>query len=65
MESAVLRMSVLLGITFVTGFVLGYKAKEWRLRWVKRRRDCLAAKLAKTQKELEMLSVVCLASWDM
>jgi hypothetical protein len=42
-------------LTFMAGFVLGYKAKEWRIKWMKWRRDRLAAKLVETQKKLEIM----------
>jgi hypothetical protein len=43
-------------VTFVVGFVLGYKAKEWRIKWMRWRRDRLASKLAETQKKLEVVT---------
>ena len=43
-------------VTFVVGFVCGYKAKEWRIKWIKWRRDRLASKLAETQKKLEVIT---------
>lgn len=42
-------------LTFIAGFALGYKAKEWRILWLKRRRDRLASQLREAQKELELL----------
>lgn len=56
MEPIELRLTIVLGLTFVLGFTLGYKAKEWRIRWTKRKRDLLASQLTKAQKELEMLT---------
>jgi hypothetical protein len=44
-------------VTFVVGFVLGYKAKEWRIKWMRLRRDRLAYKLAESQKELEGIAI--------
>ena len=35
----------ILGVTFAVGFVTGYKAKELRMEWLKRRRERLAVKL--------------------
>lgn len=46
---------VLCLLTFMAGFALGYKAKEWRIMWIKRRRDRLASQLREAQKELELL----------
>jgi len=43
-------------VTFVVGFVCGYKAKEWRIKMMRWRRDTLASKLAETQKMLEGVS---------
>jgi hypothetical protein len=43
-------------LTFVVGFLFGYKAKEWRIKWMKWRRDRLASKLAETQKKLEVIT---------
>jgi hypothetical protein len=51
------KLKAALILTFVTGFVLGYKAKEWRIKWMKWRRDRLAAKLVETQKKLEVLII--------
>ena len=45
----------ILGITFTAGFVAGYKAKELRLEWLKRRRERLAVKLQETQKQIEAM----------
>jgi len=45
----------ILGLTFTAGFVTGYKAKELRLEWLKRRRERLAVKLQETQKEIESM----------
>lgn len=56
MEPHELKLTILLSFTFVCGFAFGYKAKEWRIRWTKRKRDLLASKLTKAQKELEMLT---------
>ena len=44
-------------VTFVVGFVLGYKAKEWRIKWMRMRRDRLASSLAETQKKLEGITI--------
>lgn len=41
---------------FVFGFAVGYKAKEWRIWWTKRKRDVLANQLQKAQKQLELLT---------
>lgn len=46
---------ILLGVTFSLGFVAGYKAKEWRMEWLKRRRERLAVKLQETQREIEAM----------
>ena len=43
-------------VTFVVGFVFGYKAKEWRIKWMRWRRDRLASKLVETQKKLEVIT---------
>lgn len=51
-DQAVLRTSIIL--SFFLGVVLGYKAKEWRIRYSKWRRDRLAAKLAEAQKDLDL-----------
>lgn len=62
---------ILLGVTFGVGFFTGYKvnfafverkishfliqAKEFRMEWLKRRRERLAVKLAETQREIESM----------
>ena len=46
---------IILGITFTLGFVAGYKAKELRMEWLKRRRERLAVKLQETQREIEAM----------
>jgi hypothetical protein len=51
------KFSASLILTFVTGLVLGYKAKEWRIKWMKWRRNRLAAKLVEAQKKLEVLII--------
>jgi hypothetical protein len=51
-DQNVLRGSIVLA--FVLGFALGYKVKEWRIRWLKFRRDRLARKLQDAQKQLDM-----------
>ena len=43
-------------LTFLAGFVCGYKAKEWRIKWTRWRRDRLALKLVETQKKLEIIT---------
>ena len=40
---------------FGVGFGVGYKAKEWRMEWLKRRRERLAVKLQETQREIELM----------
>lgn len=56
MEPNELKLTILIGVTFFFGFAVGYKAKEWRIRWIKRKRDLLATQLKKAQKELEVLT---------
>lgn len=46
-------LGVLLLITFTLGFVAGYKSKEARLRYLKRKRDRLTDKLLATQKLID------------
>lgn len=43
-------------VTFVLGFMCGYKAKEWRIKWMRWKRDRLACQLADTQKKLEVIT---------
>ena len=43
-------------VTFMVGFFCGYKAKEWRIKWMRWRRDLLANKLAETQKKLDVIT---------
>lgn len=45
-------------LSFGVGIVVGYKAKEFRIKWTRRKRDKLLAKLNETQKQLEVLSSV-------
>ena len=54
-EGAFYKAVFILGVTFTAGFVAGYKAKEFRLEWLKRRRERLAVKLQETQKEIEAM----------
>jgi len=44
---------VVVGVAFLTGFFAGYKTKEWRLKFLKRRRDRLADKLVETQRQID------------
>jgi hypothetical protein len=53
LSSVTVKVTIIL--TFVAGFMLGYKAKEWRIKWMKWRRDKLATKLLETQKKLEVM----------
>lgn len=45
-------------LSFAVGVVVGYKAKEYRIKWTRRKRDKLLAKLNDTQKQLEVLSSI-------
>lgn len=47
---------VLVAVAFVVGFFLGYKAKERRIVWLKRRRDKLANKLVHAQAQLDFIT---------
>ena len=47
---------LILLITFTAGFILGYKTKDWRVKYVKWKRDRHAKKLIETQKKLEELT---------
>lgn len=48
-------LGLLLFTTFAVGFFSGYKAKEWRVRFLRRRRDRLADQLYATQRRIEDL----------
>lgn len=54
MSKGRLALAIIVGVTFALGFVAGYKAKECRIRWLKRRRDRLAEKLVDTQRQIEL-----------
>ena len=45
----------LMVFAFGVGFGVGYKAKEWRMEWLKRRRERLAVKLQETQREIGLM----------
>jgi len=47
-------LGFLLTLTFALGFFAGYKAKELRIKWLKRRRDRLVDRLEETQRQIEM-----------
>ena len=47
---------IIVSLIFAAGFVSGYKFHEWRLQWLKRRRERLAQKLRDTQNEIDLLS---------
>lgn len=47
---------ILVAVAFVVGFFLGYKAKERRILWLKRKRDRLADKLVNVQTKLDLIS---------
>jgi hypothetical protein len=53
LSSVTVKATIIL--TFVAGFMCGYKAKEWRIKWMKWRRDKLATKLVETQKKLDVM----------
>lgn len=44
-----------LSLSFVAGTLCGYQFKTWKMEWLKRKRDRLARKIQKTQKEIEAL----------
>jgi hypothetical protein len=44
-------------LAFVAAAVLSYESKQWRIKWMKWRRNRLAAKLVETQERLEVLSL--------
>lgn len=50
------KPKVLVAVAFIVGFFLGYKAKEWRILWLKRKRDRFANKLVHAQAQLDMIS---------
>ena len=50
------KSEVIIALTFVVGFFLGYKAKEWRITWLKRKRDRLADKLRHAQAKLDTIA---------
>jgi len=51
-----LKLKISVTVAFLIGFVMGYKVKEWRIKWLKRRRDRLADKLVEAQAQLDLLS---------
>jgi hypothetical protein len=53
MSRGKVALSVIVGVSFVLGFLAGYKAKEYRIRWLRRRRDFLQEKLIETQREID------------
>ena len=48
-------VNILMSLAFLVGCAVGYKVKDWRIRWLKRRRDILRRRLEETQKELHVL----------
>lgn len=56
--NAGIKIGIPLFVTFVIGFAAGYKAKELRIKWVKKKRDKLLSKLNDTQKQLEVLAAI-------
>ena len=54
-DSTFYKGAFILGLTFVAGFGAGYEFHKWRLEWLKRRRERLAAKLKATQDQIELL----------
>lgn len=51
-----LKLKISVTVAFLVGFIMGYKAKEWRIKWIKRKRDRLADKLVEAQAQLDLLS---------
>jgi hypothetical protein len=45
-------------VIYVTGFWNGYKTKESRINWMRRRRDGLASRLEETQRMLEGITTI-------
>jgi len=49
-------LAIVIGISLTIGFIAGYKAKEWRIKFLKRRRDRLSEKLYSTQRQIENIA---------
>ena len=48
--------AILVALVWSVGFGCGYEFHKWRIQWLKRRRERLAAKLQDTQREIELLT---------
>ena len=50
--------SFLLVLSFAAGVAIGYKLKSWRIRYLRDKRGRLAAKLLKTQGQIEAATIL-------
>ena len=55
-ETNFYKGAILVTATFAVGFFTGYKFHEWRMEWLKRRRERLAQKLRDTQDQIDLLA---------
>lgn len=55
-DRILLKGSIILGFTWIFGFFCGYEFHQFRMEWLKRRRERLARKLQETQKEIDLMS---------
>ena len=55
-QSNFYKGAVIVTVTFGAGFFFGYKFHEWRMDWLKRRRERLAQKLRDTQDQIDLLA---------
>ncbi len=55
-DKTLLKGSIILSVTFLAGFFCGYEFYQFRMEWLKRRRERLARKLQETQKQIDIMS---------
>ena len=55
-DKSLLKGGIILSLTFFVGFFAGYEFHQFRMEWLKRRRERLARKLQETQKEIDLMS---------
>jgi len=55
-QSNFYKGAIMVSATFAVGFFCGYEFHQWRMEWLKRRRERLAQKLRDTQDQIDLLA---------
>jgi hypothetical protein len=47
----------MLAVSFVSGVILGYKIKSWRIKYLQAKRDYFKKKVFETQRQIDVTSM--------